>query len=147
LLLRTGAPGEVVKNFTHSVAGLNIADPGRPDAAQELGSAGVENLVAASTLARMRWSAGAADASAVVVDDLDVVPVGVQDERAVVARVVDGALAGTAMVLVPAVSAAACERKAELYAQRHFDDVARGKSARDVRHPLRRLRDALRRRG
>ena len=38
--------------------------------------------------------------SAVVVDDLDVVPVGVQDERAVVARVVDGALAGTAVVLV-----------------------------------------------
>src|SRR4051794_26435458 len=36
----------------------------------------------------------------VVVDDLDVVPVRVQDERAVVARVVDGALAGTAVVLV-----------------------------------------------
>src|ERR687898_1555008 len=38
--------------------------------------------------------------SAVVVDDLDVVPVGVQDERAVVAGVVDGALAGIAVVLV-----------------------------------------------
>src|SRR4051812_37579206 len=38
--------------------------------------------------------------SAVVVDDLDVVPVGVQDERAVVPRVVDGALAGTAVILV-----------------------------------------------
>ena len=36
----------------------------------------------------------------VVVDDLDVVPVGVQHERAVVARVVDGALARTAVVLV-----------------------------------------------
>ena len=35
-----------------------------------------------------------------MVDHLDVVPVGVQDERAVVARVVDGALAGTAVVLV-----------------------------------------------
>src|SRR4051794_4415338 len=44
---------------------------------------------------------GVGDSSAVVVDDLDVVPVGVQDERAVVARVVDGALAGTAVVLVP----------------------------------------------
>ena len=43
---------------------------------------------------------GVGDGSAVVVDDLDVVPVGVQDERAVVARVVDGALAGTAVVLV-----------------------------------------------
>jgi hypothetical protein len=38
--------------------------------------------------------------SAVVVDDFDVVPVGVQDERGVVARVVDGALAGTAVVLI-----------------------------------------------
>src|SRR5439155_23461431 len=37
--------------------------------------------------------------SAVVVDDLEVVPVGVQDEGAVVARVVDGALAGTPVVL------------------------------------------------
>ena len=36
----------------------------------------------------------------VVVDDLDVVPVGVQDERAVVAGVVDGALAGPAVVRV-----------------------------------------------
>src|SRR5258707_9635808 len=40
------------------------------------------------------------DGSAVVVDDLDVVCVGVQDERAVVARVVDGALAGAAVVRV-----------------------------------------------
>src|SRR5436190_14619923 len=38
--------------------------------------------------------------SAIVVDDLDVVPVGVEDERAVVARVVDGALAGPAVVRV-----------------------------------------------
>src|SRR4051812_13647887 len=38
--------------------------------------------------------------SAIVVDDLDVVPVGVEDERAVVARVVHGALAGPAVVLV-----------------------------------------------
>src|SRR4051812_5399008 len=38
--------------------------------------------------------------SPVVVDDLDVVPVGVQDESAVVARVVVGALAGSAVVLV-----------------------------------------------
>jgi hypothetical protein len=35
-----------------------------------------------------------------VVDDLDVVPVGIEDERAVVARVVHGALAGPAVVLV-----------------------------------------------
>jgi hypothetical protein len=32
-----------------------------------------------------------------VVDDLDVVPVRVEDERAVVTRVVDGALTGTAV--------------------------------------------------
>src|SRR5580765_7358963 len=38
--------------------------------------------------------------SAVVVDDFDVVPVGVQDERAVVAGVVHGALPRTAVVLV-----------------------------------------------
>jgi hypothetical protein len=38
--------------------------------------------------------------SAIVVDDLDVVPVGVEDERPVVARVVHGALAGAAVVLV-----------------------------------------------
>ena len=38
--------------------------------------------------------------SAVVVDDFDVVAVGVQDERAVVARVADRELAGTAVVLV-----------------------------------------------
>ena len=44
--------------------------------------------------------AGRRIGSEVVVDDFDVVPVGVQDERAVVARVVDGALAGTAVVLV-----------------------------------------------
>ena len=37
--------------------------------------------------------------SAIVVDHLDVVPVGVEDERAVVARVVHGALAGPAVVL------------------------------------------------
>jgi len=35
-----------------------------------------------------------------VVDDLDVVPIGVEDERAVVARVVNGSLAGAAVVLV-----------------------------------------------
>ena len=35
-----------------------------------------------------------------MVDDLDVVPVRVQDERPVVARVVDGALAGPAVVRV-----------------------------------------------
>ena len=38
--------------------------------------------------------------SAVVIDDLDVVPVGVEHERAVVARVVDRALARRAVVLV-----------------------------------------------
>src|ERR671934_17345 len=38
--------------------------------------------------------------SAVVIDDLDGVPVGVEDKRAVVAGVVEGALAGTAVVLV-----------------------------------------------
>src|SRR5688572_33510396 len=38
--------------------------------------------------------------AAVVVDDLDVVPVGVQDERAVVAGVVHGTLPRTAVVLV-----------------------------------------------
>src|SRR4051812_1934475 len=36
----------------------------------------------------------------VVVDALDVVSVGVEHERAVVPRVVDGALAGTAVILV-----------------------------------------------
>jgi hypothetical protein len=35
-----------------------------------------------------------------VVDDLDVVPVRVEDERAVVTRVIDGALAGAAVILV-----------------------------------------------
>src|SRR4029077_2761032 len=50
--------------------------------------------------ARLTKALAALPGSAVVVDDLDVVPVGVQDERAVVARVVDGALTGTAVVLV-----------------------------------------------
>src|SRR3954464_14679156 len=45
---------------------------------------------------RLRFPYG----SAVVVDDLDVVPVGVQDEGAVVARVVDDPLAGTPVILV-----------------------------------------------
>src|SRR3954468_18491475 len=45
------------------------------------------------------WRAGS-HGSAVVGEDLDVVPVGVQDERAVVARVVDGPLAGSAVILV-----------------------------------------------
>src|SRR3989442_355306 len=38
--------------------------------------------------------------SAIVVDGLDVVPVRVEDERAVVARVVHGALAGATVVLI-----------------------------------------------
>src|SRR6478672_8322547 len=43
---------------------------------------------------------GGGQRSAVVVDDFDVVPVGVQDERAVVAGVVYGALPRTAVVLI-----------------------------------------------
>ena len=38
------------------------------------------------------------------------------------------------------------ERKAELYAVRHLDDVRRAKSGRGVRHRLRRLRDSISRR-
>jgi pyruvate/2-oxoacid:ferredoxin oxidoreductase alpha subunit len=38
--------------------------------------------------------------SGLVVDDLDVVPVGVEDERGVVTRVVDAALTGAAVVFV-----------------------------------------------
>jgi hypothetical protein len=49
--------------------------------------------------------------SAVIVDDLDVVPVGVQDERAVVARVVDRALAGTAVVLIARGERGSVERR------------------------------------
>jgi hypothetical protein len=45
-----------------------------------------------------------------VVDDLDVVAVGVQDERAVVAGVVDEALAGPAVVLVARGDAGGVER-------------------------------------
>src|SRR3954470_10757049 len=51
-------------------------------------------------LRRESVTSRAARSSAVVVDHLDVVPVGIQDERPVVARVVDGALARTAVVLV-----------------------------------------------
>jgi hypothetical protein len=39
------------------------------------------------------------------------------------------------------------EAKAELYAQLHSDDGQRASSARGVRPALRRLRDAIRRRG
>ena len=46
------------------------------------------------------WRGVVVHGSAIVVDDLDVVPVGVEDERAVVARVVHGALARPAVVLV-----------------------------------------------
>jgi hypothetical protein len=49
----------------------------------------------------MWWAESSAIGSAaVVVDDLDVVAVRVEHEGAVVARVVDGALAGGAVVLV-----------------------------------------------
>src|SRR4029078_13376596 len=49
-------------------------------------------------------------ASAVVVDDFDVVPIGVQDERAVVAGVVHGALPGSAVVLVAVGECGSVER-------------------------------------
>ena len=72
------------------------------------------------------------DASAVVVDDLDVVPVGVQDERAVVARVVDGALAGTAVVLVARGERGGVERphgRVVLRREREVDCSVSGRSS------------------
>jgi hypothetical protein len=55
--------------------------------------------------------------SAVVVDDFDVVPVGVQDERAVVAGVVHGALTRTAVVLVASGERGGAVRAAALIAE------------------------------
>src|SRR3954469_18281479 len=67
----------------------------RPTTLLGLSRATVRRVRPARCGARRRRPCGSA---VVVVDDLDVVPVRVQDERAVVARVVDGALAGTAVV-------------------------------------------------
>jgi len=39
------------------------------------------------------------------------------------------------------------ERKAQLYTERHLDEVESAEAARGVRHLLRRLRDAVRGRG
>src|SRR5215207_545895 len=62
--------------------------------------AAVPPRVRAGLLRGARSLRPAVASGAVVVDDLDVVPVGVEHERAVVARVIDGALAGRAVVLV-----------------------------------------------
>src|SRR5919108_6420759 len=63
--------------------------------------------------------------AAVVVDDLDVVPVRVEHERAVVARVVNRALAGRALVLVARGERGSVERA-------HRGVLARGEREVDV---------------